>query len=161
MDNPRTLVVIPALNEADSIAKVVATIRQQIAWADVAVINDGSTDLTGEIAAAAGATVLHHPYNVGIGASVAGPASCLRLRTATRSCSAAMATASTTPHDLCRLIETLQATDADMVVGTRFIEKQGYGATLPRRVGILILARLISVITGQPVTDPTLGPGRV
>jgi hypothetical protein len=44
-----------------------------------------------------------------------------------------------------------------MIVGTRFIEKRGYRATLPRRLGILLLARLISLIIGQTVTDPTSG----
>lgn len=156
MDKPRTLVVIPALNEADSIAHVVATIRQHLAWADVVVVNDGSTDQTGEIAEAAGALVLHHPYNVGIGASVqtgfmfaAGQGYDVVVRSD--------GDGQHDPQDLCRLIETLQTMDADMVVGTRFIEKRGYGATLPRRVGILILARLISAITGQTITDPTSG----
>jgi glycosyltransferase involved in cell wall biosynthesis len=156
MDNPRTLVIIPTLNEADSIAHVVETIRQHLAWADVAVINDGSTDSTATIAEAAGAIVLHHPYNVGIGASVqtgfmfaAAQGYDVVLRSD--------GDGQHDPYDLCRLIETLQTTDADMVVGTRFLEKQGYGATLPRRVGILILARLISAITGQAITDPTSG----
>lgn len=153
---PKTLVIIPALNEEDSIAHVVATIRQQIAWADVVVVNDGSSDHTGDIARAAGALVLHLPYNVGIGASVqtgfmfaADQGYEIVLRSD--------GDGQHNPHDLCRLVETLQTTDADMVVGTRFIEKRGYGATLPRRIGILILARLISTIIGQPVTDPTSG----
>ena len=155
-DNPRTLVVIPALNEADSIAHVVATIRQHLAWADVVVINDGSTDLTSAVAESTGAIVLHHPYNVGIGASVQtgfifaaehGYEVVLRSD----------GDGQHDPRDLCRLIETLQTTESDMVVGTRFLEKRGYGATLPRRIGILLLARLISTIIGQPITDPTSG----
>lgn len=67
---PKTLVIIPALNEADSIAHVIGLIKQHVPWADIAVINDGSTDATGAIAESCGAVVLNMPYNVGIGAAV-------------------------------------------------------------------------------------------
>src|SRR5690606_26878780 len=67
---PKTLVIIPALNEEGSIAHVVAATRQHLPYADVVVVNDGSTDQTAETAEAAGAIVLNMPYNVGIGASV-------------------------------------------------------------------------------------------
>ncbi len=49
---------------------VIASVQQEIPHADVLVVNDGSSDATGSRAEAAGAMVLHMPYNVGIGASV-------------------------------------------------------------------------------------------
>jgi len=67
---PKTLIIIPALNEEESVARVIASVRQQIPQADVLVVNDGSSDATGSRAEEAGAMVLHMPYNVGIGASV-------------------------------------------------------------------------------------------
>src|SRR5574341_832703 len=67
---PKTLVVIPALNEAANIARVIASVRESVPWADVLVVNDGSTDETGQIAQRAGALVLHIPHRVGIGAAV-------------------------------------------------------------------------------------------
>jgi glycosyltransferase involved in cell wall biosynthesis len=72
MTKPRTLVVIPALNEADSIAHVVATIRQYLARADIAVINDGSTDLTGEVAQTAAAIACKDWLNAAEAAKSAG-----------------------------------------------------------------------------------------
>ena len=154
--NPRTLVVIPALNEEDSIPHVVATIRQHLPSADVVVVNDGSTDHTSEIAAAAGAIVLELPYNVGIGASVQTGF----MFAAEHGYDVVVRSDGDGQHDsrdLCRLVETLAVGDADMVVGSRFIERRGYGATLPRRVGILLLAGLISSVMRQHVTDPTSG----
>ncbi len=153
---PKTLVIIPALNEEDSITHVVATIRQHLSHADIVVMNDGSTDHTAENAAAAGAIVLNLPYNVGIGASVQTGfqfACAYDYGVVVRS----DGDGQHEPRDLSRLLDALQTGDADMVVGTRFIENRGYQASFPRRVGILLLARLISTIIHQPITDPTSG----
>lgn len=150
------LVIIPALNEEASIGHVVSETRQHLPGADVLVVNDGSTDHTAQIAASAGAIVLNLPYNVGIGASVQTGF----LFAAQHGYAIAVRSdgdGQHEPRDLCRLVAALQAGDADMVIGTRFVENRGYQATRARRAGILILARLISAIIGQPVTDPTSG----
>ena len=63
-------IVIPAKNEAASIGEVVALARKALLDAEILVVNDGSTDETGAVAAAAGATVIHHPESLGNGASV-------------------------------------------------------------------------------------------
>src|SRR5689334_11402001 len=65
----RLLVIIPALNEADSIAAVVRDARG-VLDADVVVVDDGSVDATGDLAVAAGATVLTMPYNLGVGGAI-------------------------------------------------------------------------------------------
>lgn len=153
---PKTLVIIPALNEEGSIAHVVAATRQHLPYADVVVVNDGSTDQTAETAEAAGAIVLNMPYNVGIGASVQTGF----MFAAAYDYDIALRSDGDGQHesrDLCRIIEALQAGDADMVVGTRFIEHRGYQTSLPRRAGILVLSRLISAILHQRITDPTSG----
>ena len=51
----------------------------------------------------------------------------------------------------------LAAGEADFIIGSRYIEKRGYVGTPMRRLGSLILARLITTIIGQPITDPTSG----
>lgn len=153
---PKTLVIIPALNEEASIAHVIATTRQHVPRADIVVVNDGSSDRTAELAAACGALVLDLPYNVGIGASVQTGF----IFAAQHGYDVVVRSDGDGQHesrDLCRLIETLQSGAADVVIGTRFIENRGYQASVPRRIGILILARLISAIIGQPITDPTSG----
>src|SRR6188474_2906631 len=68
-DPTSTSVIVPALNE-DAIADVVSALRGAGAWHEIIVVDDGSTDGTGERAAAAGAIVVRHPYNKGNGAAV-------------------------------------------------------------------------------------------
>src|SRR5215475_12438674 len=65
----RTLLIIPAFNEAASITGVLISVRQHFSG-DIAVIDDGSEDDTGELARAGGAVVLRHVCNLGIGAAV-------------------------------------------------------------------------------------------
>lgn len=154
--HPRTLVIIPAFNEADSIASVVASIRQQVPWADVAVINDGSTDATGPLAEAAGAAVLYLPHNVGIGASV--QTGCMYAdRAGYDVVVRSDGDGQHTPEDIARLLRALDEHGADVVIGSRYLEKRGYNGSPARRAGSLILARLISAVTGQHITDPTSG----
>jgi glycosyltransferase involved in cell wall biosynthesis len=153
---PKTLIIIPAFNEADSIAQVVANIRQEAHWADVAVMDDGSVDDTGTMAAAAGAMVLRLPYNVGIGASVQTGfllAEALGYEVVIRNDGDGQHAPDDIPHMLAALTEG----DADIIIGSRYLEDRGYSGSAARRFGSLILAKLISTIIGQPVTDPTSG----
>lgn len=153
---PKTLVIIPALNEADSIAEVIGQIHDHAPWADVVVVNDGSTDRTGEIAETCGAAVLHLPHNVGIGAAMQTGfifAARYGYEIAVQTDGDGQHPPSEIPH----IVRALLAGDADMVSGSRFIEDRGYVTPVPRRIGIVILAKLIALITRQPCTDPTSG----
>src|SRR5437773_10546355 len=64
------LAVVPAYNEADTVVGVVHGIREHAPRFDVLVVDDGSTDGTGDVAQDAGALVLRHPFNLGIGGAV-------------------------------------------------------------------------------------------
>src|SRR5882672_1315525 len=70
IDTTATSVIIPAFNEAGSIESVVRDLSAAARWREVLVVDDGSTDETGPLAAAAGARVIRHPYNKGNGAAV-------------------------------------------------------------------------------------------
>jgi glycosyltransferase involved in cell wall biosynthesis len=153
---PRTLIIIPALNEEESVARVIASVRQQIPHADVLVVNDGSSDATGARAAEAGAMVLHMPYNVGIGASVQAGfqfADKQGYEVVVRNDGDGQHDAA----EITRMLAVLANSEADIVIGSRYIENRGYIGSPMRRVGSLILANLISVIVRQRVTDPTSG----
>jgi glycosyltransferase involved in cell wall biosynthesis len=156
MSYPKTLVIIPALNEQDSITHVINLIHQHTPWADVAVINDGSTDRTGAIAEARGAIVLHMPYNVGIGAAVQTG----MIYAARYGYEVAVQNDGDGQHDpreIPLLVSALTTSGADVVIGSRYIEDRGYVTPPFRRFGIVILARVISWVTRQRITDPTSG----
>lgn len=153
----RTLVILPAYNERLNIARTVAAIRAELPGVDILVINDGSSDGTAAAARDAGALVLDLPYNVGIGAAVqagfqfaAADGYDIVLRNDGDGQHA--------PESNRALLAALGANGVDVVIGSRFISGQGdYGTPLPRRLGSAILARLLSAIIGQRVTDPTSG----
>lgn len=155
-DHPKTLIILPAYNEEQNIARVIAQIRACVPYADVLVVNDGSSDETGPVAKAAGALVLHLPYNVGIGAGVQ-----TGLRFAERYQYEIVVRndgdGQHAPEDIVRLIDIIARGEVDVAIGSRFIGAGDYGTPLPRRLGIEILARLLTMITGQTITDPTSG----
>jgi glycosyltransferase involved in cell wall biosynthesis len=152
----RSLAVVPAYNEAATVASVIAELHEHAPAFDVLVIDDGSTDRTTAVARAAGARVLRLPFNVGIGGAVqAGFVFALE-------------------HDYDRMIQVdgdgqhlaaeipvleaeMNSSPMDMVCGSRFLTETGYPAPISRRTGIHIFAFLLSRIVGQRVTDPTSG----
>jgi len=153
---PKTLVIIPAYNEQDSIAHVIGLIRQHAPFADICVINDGSRDNTGEIAESCGAMVLHMPHNVGIGAGMQTGF----IFAAQRGYAVTVQNdgdGQHAAHEIPILIDVLMMSDADVIIGSRYIEDRGYITPTARKVGIVILSRVISLILRQPISDPTSG----
>lgn len=157
MSAARILVILPALNEGRNIARAVRGIRQGLPEADVLVVNDGSSDDTAAAARLAGAQVLELPYNLGIGGAVQAGFQFAQahdydivLRNDGDGQHA--------PENNVELLARLELGDVDVVIGSRFIAAQGdYGTPWPRRLGGALLARLLSAIIGQGVTDPTSG----
>lgn len=156
MNYPRTLIIIPALNEEDSIAHVIELIHEYAPWADVVVINDGSTDQTGAIAERCGAMVLHLPHNVGIGAAVQ-TGMIFAERQGYEVAVQNDGDGQHDPREISLIVGDLVDSGADLVIGSRYIEDRGYITPRIRRFGIVILARVISLVTRQRFTDPTSG----
>jgi glycosyltransferase involved in cell wall biosynthesis len=151
------LAIVPAYNEEESVGQVVSSIHRHAPDFDVLVVDDGSTDATAERAAAAGATVIRHPFNAGIGAAVqSGYRHALRNGHVV-----AVQVDGDGQHDpayIGRLAAELNPEgDGEIVWGSRFLEGAGYRVPRGRRIGIAIFARLLSWITGSKVTDPTSG----
>ena len=141
-------IVIPAYNESEAIADVIGVLRSAAAWREIIVVDDGSTDGTGDRAAAAGATVLRHPYNIGNGAAVKNG-----IRRATGEYILIVdADGQHPPEDALRLVDKLGA--YDLVIGARSRETQ---ATQARRAGNGVLNQLATYLTGRDIPDLTSG----
>ena len=70
LEQMKILIIIPVFNEEETLRGVISGIRASLPQADILVVNDGSTDSTGNIAKEEGVWVLEHPYNMGIGATM-------------------------------------------------------------------------------------------
>jgi glycosyltransferase involved in cell wall biosynthesis len=151
------LAVVPAYNESHTIATVIANLREHAPTFDVLVIDDGSTDGTGQLAQRAGALVLRHPFNLGIGGAVQSGFA-YALDNDYERMVQVDADGQHLADELPILCEAMDADPRmDMVCGSRFLSDKGYPAPISRRTGIHIFAFLLSRIVGQRVSDPTSG----
>ena len=157
MDAERTLIVIPALNEEGRVGAVVRSARGAVPGADVLVVDDGSTDDTRAEAVAAGALVLSLPVNLGYGAALqAGFKYASR-----RGYSIVGQIDGDGQHpaaELPRLFEKLAQGDSDVVIGSRFLDREGhYRPSRARKAGMALFGRIASLLTRQHISDPTSG----
>jgi glycosyltransferase involved in cell wall biosynthesis len=141
-------VVIPAFNEASNIAGVIARIRAVVPQAAIVVVDDGSTDGTGDAAAAAGARVIRKPHNKGNGAAV---------KTALRQVDARLlviidADGQHPPEMIPALVEAAAAND--LVVGAR---TSASDAAWHRTLANRVFCRLASFLSEQEIPDLTSG----
>jgi glycosyltransferase involved in cell wall biosynthesis len=153
----RVVAVVPAWNEAGAIGGVVDDIRAFDPAIAVVVVDDASTDTTAAVARAHGATVLALPFNVGIGGAVQ-----TGLRHARdEGYEVAVRLDGDGQHEageLGKLLAPVRAGEADLVIGSRFVDPDGaYRPPFARRIGIRLFARLVSLLGGEKVTDTTSG----
>jgi glycosyltransferase involved in cell wall biosynthesis len=150
---PRTLVVVPAFNEAATVGRVVAEARALPQAPDVVVVDDGSSDGTG---VGVDARVVRLPFNCGIGAAVQ---TGLRLALADGYDRVARLDGDG-QHDarvLPTLFALLDSGQADFVVGSRYVAGEGFQSSLLRRLGSRWFRMLLRLASGQEVSDPTSG----
>lgn len=165
----RTLVFIPAWNEADSVAAVIADVRERLPDADVLVVDDGSTDATATSARAAGATVASLPFNQGLGAALQ-TGYLYALREGYEFCAHLDADGQHPPAEVARLLDQVYAGGADLVIGSRYRERgsgegaevaevagEDYKPTISRRIGTSVFRFFLTLATRQRFTDTTSG----
>jgi glycosyltransferase involved in cell wall biosynthesis len=159
----KTLVLIPAYNEAGRVGSVICDVRQALPGVDVLVVDDGSVDETRELALKAGAKVISHPFNMGYGATLqTGYKYALK-----RGYEELIQMDGDGQHDpscVGHLLATLRGGGADVVIGSRFLSNgktapgvKHYRATMVRRVGMGLFRTITSAVIKQRVTDPTSG----
>ncbi|NMO20386.1 glycosyltransferase family 2 protein [Pyxidicoccus fallax] len=155
MENPRGLIVLLAYNEEECIASTVAELKQLLPAMDVLVVDDGSADQTAVQARSAGAYVLTHPFNLGVAAAEASGL----LYAARHGYRRVIRMDGDGQHDPSSVEALLQALDAgsELVIGSRFAGITSFRSTWLRRFGNRFLARLLSSLSHQRITDPTSG----
>ena len=152
----KTVIIIPAYNEAENIENVLNDISKNCPGVDTVVINDCSTDATVETLERLGARYISLPVNLGIGGGVQTGYIFAR----DNGYDIAVQFDGDGQHDagyLHDLIEPLERGEADIAIGSRFIEKEGFQSTAMRRFGISFLSGLIRTISGVSVKDVTSG----
>lgn len=152
----KKLIVIPAYNESESIKGTVEDIINKAPDFDYVVINDCSTDNTADICKENGFNYISLPVNLGIGGAV---------QTGYRYAyengyDIAVQVDGDGQHDVAfleKMAQVLETEKLDMVIGSRFIEKEGFQSSFMRRVGIVYFTGLIKLVTGKKITDSTSG----
>jgi glycosyltransferase involved in cell wall biosynthesis len=151
------LAVVPAYNESGTVGGVIESLHLNAPAFDVLVIDDGSTDSTSVEATAAGARVVRHPYNLGIGGAVQSGFK-FALDNGYDYMIQVDGDGQHDPCEIGKLVDMLEADPAlDVACGSRFLEDLEYVGPVSRRAGIHVFAFILSRLVGQRVTDPTSG----
>ncbi|MBQ9760702.1 MAG: glycosyltransferase family 2 protein [Clostridia bacterium] len=152
----KILIIIPAYNEKENIEKVVDNLTENYPQYDYLVVNDCSTDCTEEILKRRGYRYISLPVNLGIGGAVQSG----YLYASQNDYDIAIQIDGDGQHDpayIEKLIKPIVDGKADMAVGSRFIEKQGFQTSFMRRLGINLIRVIIKICCGVTATDTTSG----
>jgi glycosyltransferase involved in cell wall biosynthesis len=154
-ERPLVVVGIPAFNEEKNIAKTVLNVKRYVDR--VVVCDDGSSDMTGEIASRLGAIVVRHERNMGYGASIAS-----LFFAADRMGADFLVTidgdGQHDPSQISRLLDPIKQGDADLVIGSRFIQSDDLKAVPSyRKFGLGIINGLAKKLSYEKLTDSQSG----
>ena len=132
----KIVIGLPAFNEEKNIASIILKLKKITDM--IIVCNDGSTDMTGDIAEKMGAVLINHPKNMGYGAAIRS----LFKKSNELSADILVTFDADGQHqveDILRVIEYIKNDEADLVIGSRFIEKEQSEIPYYRRIGIKAL----------------------
>ncbi len=152
----KKLIIIPAYNESTNLIHVVEDIEKNAPDFDYVIINDCSKDDTEQICKDNNFNYVSLPINLGIGGGMQ-----TGYKYAQRhGYDVAVQFDGDGQHDaayLGALLKEMEDTGADMVIGSRFINKEGFQSSFTRRVGIRFFEKLIKIVSGKRITDATSG----
>lgn len=152
----KKLIIIPAYNESSNIEGTVAAIKKDAPDFDYVIINDCSTDNTLEICQKNHFNVVSLPINLGIGGAVQTG----YLYAKKYGYDLAVQVDGDGQHNpafLSKMADELIESNVNMVIGSRFLEKEGFQSSFMRRLGIRYFMGLIQLLTGKKITDATSG----
>lgn len=152
----KTLVIIPAFNEQENIEKVVKNLSEKCPKCDYLIVNDCSTDNTAEICKNNKFNHIDLCCNLGIGGGVQSG----YIYAYRNGYDCAIQIDGDGQHDpayISKITEPIEKGEADVVIGSRFIEKEGFQSSGMRRFGIKFLSALIRFVCGARVKDVTSG----
>ena len=152
----KKIVIIPAYNEISNIRTTVQDLLDHAPGFDYVIINDCSQDGTMRFCTEQGMNIINLPVNLGIGGAVQTG----YLYAWRNGYDVAVQFDGDGQHDasyLGEMADSLQAQQADMVIGSRYIKKEGFQSSGIRQFGIRYFSALIKLLTGKRVTDPTSG----
>jgi hypothetical protein len=155
----KTLTIIPAFNEEKTIAQVISGVRKSAPYCDILVINDGSSDSTGKRAKAAGARVIHLPFNMGYGIALQTGYK-YALEKGYHYMIQMDGDGQHDPYYIKELLEVVTSGKANVAIGSRFSKNSNndiYRAGWIKKTGIMLFASITSIIIRQRVSDPTSG----
>lgn len=152
----KVLIIIPAYNEAEGISKLIDNLEANYLQYDYVIINDGSKDNTKQLCAEKGYHVINLPINLGIGGAVQTGYKYAKEN----GYDIAIQIDGDGQHNpvyIKKLITYIEDETAEVVIGSRFIDKEGFQSSKIRRLGINFLSTLLYICTGKKIYDVTSG----
>lgn len=152
----KILIIVPAFNEEENVLSALHDIKNHASYCDVVVINDASIDKTSEKCKAYGVNVINLSNNLGIG----GAMQTGYIYARNNDYDYAIQFDGDGQHParyIKNLLEAAHEKKADLVIGSRYLEKEGYQSTKIRQMGIKYFSWLIKFLTSREITDPTSG----
>lgn len=152
----KTLILIPAYNEATSLGALIEEIRRLETGHEILIVDDASTDGSGELLPGLGVRYLQLSQRLGVGGSIRAGLRWARIH-GFEAVLRMDGDGQHDPRDLPRLLEALENGRGEAVVGSRYRQDKGYRSPGGVRLAQQLLARSLSLLTKSEITDPTSG----
>ena len=152
----KILIIVPAYNESKTIKSVVNQININIPEADILVINDCSNDETEIVLKKENINHINLISNLGIGGAMQ-TGYIYALKNNYDIAIQIDGDGQHDPYNIKEILRPIQNNDADMVIGSRYVEKTSYKTTIFRKVGMLYFKNIIKLITNKKINDTTSG----
>ena len=150
------LILIPCYNEQAAIGSVIAEVKSILAGVPILVVDDSSGDGTVDEARSAGAQVLGLPHHLGLGGAVQAGYK-LAFELGFRYVIRVDGDGQHHAEDIPLLFQVLRESDCEMVIGSRYLDRQGDYTNFIRAFGIIMFRTVLRPILGKQVWDPTSG----